>query len=55
MLMFVIWIIGLYILFRIGIVNYLLIGAAFESHWLWGLLSIIVSLIGWAILLALIF
>ena len=55
MFTFVIWAIGLYILLRIALFNIMLIGVAFEAHWFFGLLAIGGSLVGWLILLLLIF
>lgn len=55
MFTFVVWAIGLYILFHIAAFNLALIAGAFESHWFLGALAIIGSLIGWILLLALIF
>ncbi len=55
MFTFVVWAIGLYILFKIAGVNLSAIAVAFELHWFLGILAMIGSLIGWVILLALIF
>ena len=51
----VVWAIGLYISYHIATFTFGLIVEAFESHWFLGVLAIIGSLIGWIILLALIF
>ena len=55
MFTFVIWAIGLYIMFRIAMFNLVMIGAAFESNWFLGLLAVVGSLAGWLVLLVLIF
>ena len=55
MFTFVVWAVGLYILFKIAGVNLSAIAVAFELHWFLGILAMIGSLIGWVILLALIF
>jgi len=55
MFTFVIWVIGLAILFGMASVNLGIIGAAFEAHWFWGLLCVAVSIVAWLILLIMIF
>jgi len=55
MFTFVVWAIGLYILAHIAVFAFGLIIEAFDSHWFLGLLSVAGSLIGWIVLLALIF
>jgi len=54
MFTFVIWAIGIYIVFRLSIFNLIVVGLAFEHHWFLGLLAVSASLAGWILLLALI-
>lgn len=55
MFTFVIWAIGLSIMFGMASVNFYIVVAAFECHWLLGLLTVGASLVGWLILLLLVF
>jgi hypothetical protein len=55
MFTFVVWAIGLYIMFRIAGFNLVIIAAAFESNWFLGLLAVVGSLVVWLVLLVLIF
>ena len=43
MFAFVIWAIGIYIMFRLSMFNLVVVGAAFEHHWFLGLLAISAS------------
>ena len=55
MFTFVIWVIGLSIMAGMAWFNIAVIGAAFEAHWFLGILCILASLVGWIVLLALVF
>ncbi|MGH9609827.1 MAG: hypothetical protein ACRD34_09155 [Bryobacteraceae bacterium] len=54
MFTFVIWAVGLTILFFMARFNFAVLGAAFEEHWSLGIITVAASLVGWCIL-ALIF
>jgi len=55
MFTFVIWVIGLCFMAAMAWINFLIIAAAFLKHWFLGLLCVGASLIGWIILLVLVF
>ena len=55
MFTFVIWVIGLAIMAGMAGINLQIVAAAFEKHWLLGILTIATSLIGWIVLLLMVF
>jgi hypothetical protein len=55
MFTFVVWVIGLSIMGMLALVNLSIIQKTFERNWLLGLLSGVASLVGWIVLLIIIF
>jgi len=55
MFTFVVWSVGLIILGHMAFFNFAVTVAAFSKHWLLGLLITAVSIVGWIVLLMMIF
>ena len=50
MFVFVVWAVGIAVLFRLAFFNVDIAITAFKSHWFWGLSCALVSLVIWGVL-----